>query len=43
MAIHKNGEMDQMDLKEVINKYNKVDLSHNLIHTAKGVGINLGD
>jgi len=43
MAIHKNGEMDQMNLKEVINKYNKVDLSHNLIHTAKGVGINLGD
>lgn len=43
MAIHKNGELDAIDLKEVIDKYNKVDLTHNLIHTAKGVGINFGD
>jgi 6-phosphofructokinase len=43
MAIHKNGEMDHIDLKEVIDNSNKVNLSHNLIHTAKGVGISFGD
>jgi len=43
MAIHKNAEMEHIALKEVIDKYNKVGLSHNLIHTAKGVGISFGD
>ncbi len=43
MAIHNNTEVSSMDLKEVINKYNKVNLSHNLIKTAKGVGISFGD
>ena len=43
MAIHHNTEVLSIPLKEVINKYNKVNLSHNLIKTAKGVGINFGD
>ncbi|MCF6181916.1 ATP-dependent 6-phosphofructokinase [Lutibacter sp.] len=43
MAIHHNTEVLSMPLKEVINKYNKVNLSHNLIKTAKGVGISFGD
>ena len=43
MAIHKNSELAHIDLKEVIDQYNKVDLSHNLIHTAKGIGISFGD
>ena len=43
MAIHKNGALTAIDLQKVINQYNKVDLSHNLIHTAKGIGISLGD
>jgi len=43
MAIHKNFELTDINLEDVINKYNKVDLSHNLIRTAKGVGISFGD
>ena len=43
MAIHKNSELTHIKLTEVIDKYNKVNLSHNLIHTAKGVGISFGD
>ena len=43
MAIHKNGKLEDIAIKEVIDQYNKVDLSHNLIHTAKGVGISFGD
>ncbi len=43
MAIHKNGALTAIDLQKVINQYNKVDLSHNLIHTAKGIGISFGD
>ncbi|WP_456376457.1 6-phosphofructokinase [Lutibacter sp.] len=43
MAIHKNFELTHIDLKIVIDQYNKVDLSHNLIHTAKGIGISFGD
>ncbi|NOR28164.1 MAG: ATP-dependent 6-phosphofructokinase [Lutibacter sp.] len=43
MAIHKNSDVSHINLKKVINKYNKVDLSHNLIHTAKGIGISFGD
>lgn len=43
MAIHKNGALTAIDLKKVINQYNKVNLSHNLIHTAKGIGISFGD
>ncbi|WP_299523820.1 6-phosphofructokinase [uncultured Lutibacter sp.] len=43
MAIHQNSKLSHMDLEKVINQYNKVDLSHNLIHTAKGIGISFGD
>ena len=43
MAIHHNTEVLSIPLKEVINKYNKVNLSQNLIKTAKGVGISFGD
>jgi len=43
MAIHKNGELAHVGIQDVINQYNKVDLSHNLIHTAKGIGISFGD
>lgn len=43
MAVHKNSEMQHINLEEVIDKYNKVDLKHNLIHTAKGIGINFGE
>lgn len=43
MAIHHNTEVSSIKLKKVINKYNKVNLSHNLIKTAKGVGISFGD
>ncbi|MDP3313384.1 6-phosphofructokinase [Lutibacter sp.] len=43
MAIHKNSELSQISLEKVINQYNKVELSHNLIHTAKGIGISFGD
>ena len=43
MAIHKNSELQHINLEEVINKYNKVELTHNLIQTAKGIGISFGD
>lgn len=43
MAIHKNSELTHISLEKVINQYNKVGLSHNLIHTAKGIGISFGD
>ncbi|MFK5957483.1 MAG: 6-phosphofructokinase [Lutibacter sp.] len=43
MAVHQNFELTHKNLEEVINQYNKVDLSHNLIHTAKGIGISFGD
>jgi len=43
MAIHQNFELTHKSLKEVIDQYNKVDLAHNLIHTAKGIGISFGE
>jgi len=43
LAIHHNTEVSSIKLEKVINKYNKVNLSHNLIKTAKGVGISFGD
>lgn len=43
MAIHQNFELTHKSLKEVIDQYNKVDLTHNLIHTAKGIGISFGE
>ena len=43
MAIHKNSELQHIKLEEVINKYNKVELTHNLIQTAKGIGISFGN
>lgn len=43
MAVQQNAELTHKDLKVVINQYHKVDLSHNLIHTAKGIGISFGE
>ena len=43
IAIHQNSKLTHIELKNVIDQYNKVDLSHNLIHTAKGIGISFGD
>jgi 6-phosphofructokinase 1 len=43
MAIHQNSGLSSKKLETVINQYNKVNLSHNLIHTAKGIGISFGD
>jgi len=43
MAIHQNSKLEAIDIEKVINQYNKVDLSHNLIKTAKGIGISFGD
>ncbi len=43
IAIHKNEELTSISLESVIDQYNKINLSHNLIHTAKGVGISFGD
>ena len=43
VAVHQNSKLTQVDLQKVIDKGNKVQLSHNLIRTAKGIGINFGD
>jgi len=43
IVIHKNEELTAIELNQVIDQYNKIDLSHNLIHTAKGIGISFGD
>lgn len=43
MAIHQNSKLSHIALEKVINQYNKVGLAHNLIHTAKGIGISFGD
>ena len=43
IAIHHHNEVTDIPLSEVINQYNKIDLNHNLIHTAKGIGISFGD
>ncbi len=43
MAVHQNSELTYIDIEKVIDQYNKVNLSHNLIHTAKGIGISFGD
>ena len=43
MAIHKNSNIMAIDLEQVIDKYNKINLSHNLIETAKGIGISFGN
>ncbi|MBI9069858.1 MAG: ATP-dependent 6-phosphofructokinase [Salinivirgaceae bacterium] len=43
IAIHKNRELSHIELKKAINQYNAVDLEHNLIHTARGIGISFGD
>jgi len=43
MTIHKNSELTTINLKEVIDKNNKIELTHNLIQTAKGIGISFGD
>jgi len=43
MAVHLNSEVTNIEIEKVIDKYNKVDLSSNLIQTARGVGISFGD
>lgn len=43
IAIHQNERLTSINLDQVIDQYNKVDLSHNLIHTAKGIGISFGE
>ncbi len=43
IAVHQNSKLTHINLNKVIDQYNKVDLSHNLIHTAKGIGISFGD
>lgn len=43
VAVHKNSKLSHVDLQQVIDKGNKVHLSHSLIRTAKGIGINFGD
>jgi 6-phosphofructokinase 1 len=43
MAVHLNSEVTNIEIEKVIDKYNKVDLSGNLIQTARGVGISFGD
>ncbi len=43
IAVHRNSELTHIELEKVIDQYNAVDLSHNLIKTARGVGISFGD
>lgn len=43
MAVHHNSEVTNIEIGKVIDKYNKVDLSSDLIQTARGVGISFGD
>lgn len=43
IAVHLNNEVTDLPLTDLINKYNSIDLNHNLIHTAKGIGISFGD
>lgn len=43
MVVHKNSEVTNIVLEIVIDKYNKIDTTHNLIQTAKGIGISFGD
>lgn len=43
MTIHKNGELTNIPLEKVIDKNNKIETTHNLIQTAKGIGISFGD
>ena len=43
MAVHLNSQVTNIEIEKVIDKYNKVDLSGNLIQTARGIGISFGD
>ncbi|MDH3321831.1 MAG: 6-phosphofructokinase [Flavobacteriaceae bacterium] len=43
IAVHQNSKLTQVDLEQVIDQHNKVELTHNLIQTAKGIGISFGD
>jgi 6-phosphofructokinase 1 len=43
IAVHQNSKLTAINLEEVIDQHNKVDLSHNLIQTAKGIGISFGE
>jgi len=43
IAVHQNSKLTEINLEQVIDQHNKVELSHNLIQTAKGIGISFGD
>jgi len=43
MVTHQQQKIVPVPIKDVINKYNKIDLNHNLIKTARGIGISFGD
>lgn len=43
MAAHQNSKLTHVNLEMVIDQSNKISLSHNLIQTAKGIGISFGD
>lgn len=43
IAVHQNSKLTEIEIEQVIDQHNKVELSHNLIQTAKGVGISFGD
>jgi len=43
IAVHQNSKLTEIDIEQVIDQHNKVELSHNLIQTARGIGISFGD
>jgi len=43
MVTHQQQKIVPVPIKEVINKYNQINLDHNLIKTARGIGISFGD
>lgn len=43
MVIHKNANLDAVPLEKVIKKYHEIELTNNLIRTARGIGISFGD
>ncbi len=43
MVTHQHQKIVPVPIKNVINKYNQINLDHNLIKTARGVGICFGD
>ncbi len=43
IAVHQNSKLTHINLEQVIDQHNKVQLTHNLIGTARGIGISFGD